>query len=151
MRRDSEAVRKLVERTGFFHPDEVDIAVELVDEHLVRGSASGYFFVFADQGDALIGYACYGAIACTRSSFDLYWIAVDPVFQKNGLGRALISAAEALISEAGGQRVYIDTSGRQQYAPTRAFYERCGYKCEARLEDFYAPGDDRVVYTKALH
>ena len=25
----------------------------------------------------MIGYVCYGPIACTVGSFDLYWIAVD--------------------------------------------------------------------------
>ena len=149
---DSPAVRSLVERTGFFHPDEVDIAVELVDEHLARGPASGYHFVFAinEVDEALIGYACYGPVPCTRSSYDLYWIAVNPDFQRHGFGRALMSAAESRILDAGGERVYIDTSGRGQYASTRAFYERNGYACEARLKDFYAPGDDRVIYMKVL-
>jgi ribosomal protein S18 acetylase RimI-like enzyme len=148
--RDRESIRRLVGLTGFFHADEVDIAVELVDEHLARGPASGYHFVFADKDGAVIGYACYGAVPCTRNSYDLYWIAVDPAFQRHGLGRALTSAAESLIAEAGGERVYIDTSGREQYASTRAFYEKNGYACEARLKDFYAPGDDRVIYSKVL-
>jgi len=37
-----------------------------------------------------------------------------------------------------------------EYAPTRAFYERRGYAAVARIPDFYAPGDDQVVYTKAI-
>ena len=54
------------------------------------------------------------------------------------------------ILSAGGTRIYIDTSGRPQYAPTRAFYERIGFRCDAVLADFYAPGDDRVIYVKCL-
>ncbi|MGH7286410.1 MAG: hypothetical protein ACREI8_00100, partial [Myxococcota bacterium] len=46
--------------------------------------------------------------------------------------------------------VYVETSGRRDYEPTRAFYERAGYVAEARLADFYAPGDDKIVYVKAL-
>ena len=148
--RDRDAVRRLVERTGFFDPDEIDIAVELVEECLARGAASSYHFVCADKNDVLIGYACYGAVPCTRGSYDVYWIAVDPDFQRHGLGRALLSAAESLIAKAGGERIYIDTSGREQYASTRAFYERNGYSCEARLKDFYALGDDRLIYSKLL-
>src|SRR3977135_447998 len=71
---DSNAVRSIVDRTGFFRPDEVDVAVELVDEHLKRGTASGYHFVFAESEGVVVGYACYGPIVCTVSSFDLYWI-----------------------------------------------------------------------------
>src|SRR5688572_27065775 len=75
---DRDAVRRIVEGTGFFRADEVDIAVELVDERLARGAASGYHFVFAELGEVLAGYVCYGPTACTESSYDLYWIAVDP-------------------------------------------------------------------------
>jgi ribosomal protein S18 acetylase RimI-like enzyme len=147
---DREAVRALVDRTGFFNRDEVGIAVELVESHLADGEASGYQFIFAELNGALAGYACYGAIPCTIASYDLYWIAVEPNFQRHGIGRVLISAIESQVSASGGERIYIDTSGRDQYRPTRAFYERRGYRCEARLADFYAPGDDRVIYVKRL-
>jgi D-alanine-D-alanine ligase len=147
---DGEAVRSLVERTAFFSRDEIEIAVELVEESLTRGPASGYEFVFADLDGKLAGYACYGGIPCTRGSFDLYWIAVEPAFQRHGVGRMLMSAVETRIASAGGERLYIDTSGRDQYAPTRSFYERTGFRCEARLEDFYGLGDDRVIYVKSL-
>ncbi|MBL8851541.1 MAG: hypothetical protein JNG89_17790, partial [Planctomycetaceae bacterium] len=60
------------------------------------------------------------------------------------------SLTERLIAKRGGRRVYAETSGREQYAPTRAFYERCGYQREATLKDFYAPGDDKVVYGKVV-
>jgi GNAT superfamily N-acetyltransferase len=147
---DREAVRALVERTGFFRPDEIDIAVELVDEHLARGACSGYQFVFAELDSELSGYACYGPIPCTTASFDLYWIAVDPRRQRRGIGEQLMSAVETRVGGAGGERIYIDTSGKSQYAPTRAFYERMGFRCDARLKDFYAPDDDRVIYVKTL-
>jgi len=50
----------------------------------------------------------------------------------------------------GARRVYADTSARPQYAPTRAFYEASGYAPTAFLEDFYAPGDGKVIYVKVL-
>jgi GNAT superfamily N-acetyltransferase len=148
--RDRDAVRSIVVRTGFFRPDEVDVAVELVEERLARGQASGYHFVFAELNGGVVGYACYGPIACTAVSFDLYWIAVDPCSQRHGIGRRLMAAVESRIAAAGGERIYIDTSGRPQYAPSRAFYERNGFRCEAQLADFYGPGDDRMIYDKVL-
>jgi len=147
---DRGAVRSIVERTGFFRTDEIDVAVELVDERVVRGPVSGYHFVFADFDVELAGYACFGPIACTIGSFDLYWIAVDPRFQRCRLGRKLMAAVESRIAAVGGRRIYIDTSGREQYAATRAFYERNGFHCDARLKGFYAPGDDRLIYVKAM-
>jgi GNAT superfamily N-acetyltransferase len=145
-----EKVRHLVESTGMFYPFEVDVAVQLVEERLAKGVSSGYFFLFAESGEKLIGYACYGPIACTQGSYDLYWIVVDKNHQRCGVGRALLRRAEREIARRGGRRVYIETSGRDQYAPTRAFYQRCGYAPEAVLADFYAPGDDKLIYVKQL-
>ncbi|MCG3126088.1 MAG: hypothetical protein CHACPFDD_00917 [Phycisphaerae bacterium] len=147
---DEARVRRLVAGTGFFHAEEVEVAAELVRERVSRGPASGYHFVLALHDGELAGYACYGPIACTRSSYDLYWIAVDPGWQSRGVGRWLMDQAERRIAQAGGTRVYVETSSRAQYEPTRRFYERCGYAVDARLVDFYAPGDDKVVFVKVV-
>jgi acetoin utilization deacetylase AcuC-like enzyme/GNAT superfamily N-acetyltransferase len=147
---DSERIRRLVDITGFFSATEVDLAVELVEEHLSKGTASGYHFVLAEHYGRLAGYTCYGLIPCTAASFDLYWIAVHPDFQGRGLGRRLLSETERRIKQDGGTRIYVDTSQRVQYASTRAFYENCGYRLESVLRDFYGPGDGKVIYRKSL-
>ncbi|MCU0598023.1 MAG: GNAT family N-acetyltransferase [Desulfobacterales bacterium] len=147
---DPENIRRLAESTGFFYPYEVDIAVELAEDRLSHGAESGYHFIMAEQDDRLAGYACFGPIPCTVASYDLYWIAVDPDFQGKGLGRDLMNQAEQRIAAAGGTRVYVDTSERPQYDPTRAFYEKCGYRLEAVLKDFYASGDGKAIYCKPL-
>jgi len=147
---DAEAIRRLTESTGFFYPYEVNVAEELVLERLSKGDASGYYFIFAEQGGSVIGYTCYGPIACTASSFDFYWIAVDPGFQGKGLGKILVDETERLIRSAKGERIYVETSQRPLYDSTRAFYERCGYIAESILNDFYGPGDGKVTYCKVL-
>jgi acetoin utilization deacetylase AcuC-like enzyme/GNAT superfamily N-acetyltransferase len=147
---DPERIRRLVEITGFFFDAEVAVAEELVQERLAKGSESGYHFLLAEHYGRLIGYACYGPIPCTTGSFDLYWIAVHPDFHRRGIGRRLIQETEGLIKAAGGSRIYVDTSQRVQYASTRAFYESCGYRLETVLTDFYAPGDGKAIYCKAL-
>lgn len=149
---DRKAVRELVTATGFFDAAEQDLAVELVDETLARGADSGYEFLFAQnaQNAGLLGYACFGRIPATASSYDLYWIAVAPGEQGKGLGAKLLEKAETLCREQGGTRMFVDTAGRSQYSPTRAFYERMGYEKAAVLDDFYAEGDAKVIYAKSL-
>jgi ribosomal protein S18 acetylase RimI-like enzyme len=147
---DREAVGRIVRATGFFSEEEEGIAVELIDERLTKGEASGYFFLFAEQEGRLLGYACFGPIPGSVHSWDLYWIAVDPAAQGKGLGGKLMAKAERLMAKRGARRVYADTSSRPQYGPTRAFYLACGYRQEAFLDDFYAEGDGKVIFVKAL-
>lgn len=149
-RDDAEAVGQLVAATGFFSPEEIGIARELVEERLREGEKSGYFFVFAEREPKMAGFACFGPIPGTLRSFDLYWIAVHPSLQKKGVGRALLVAAEQAMQEKGAGRIYVDTSLRPQYESTRRFYNACGYRVEAVLEDFYAPRDGKVIYLKIL-
>jgi GNAT superfamily N-acetyltransferase len=147
---DAAAVRAITESTGFFYPDEVDTAVELVEERLAKGLKSGYHFIFADLADRTVGYSCFGPIACTKSSFDHYWLAVSADQRGKGLGTALITATESAIRALGGTRIYIETSSRPLYDPTRAFYLARGYAKEAELSDFYGPADSKVIYVKVL-
>jgi ribosomal protein S18 acetylase RimI-like enzyme len=147
---DREAVGRLVRATGFFSAEEADIAEELVMERLAKGDGSGYFFLFAEEGDRLIGYACFGPIPGSAHSYDLYWIAVDPGAQGQGIGRKLMAAAERIMAARGARLIYADTSSRSQYEPTRSFYLACGYRQEALLADFYAPADGKVIFVKPL-
>jgi ribosomal protein S18 acetylase RimI-like enzyme len=147
---DVPVVREIVAATGFFSDEEITIAGELVEETLVKGAAAGYHFIFAESAGTLIGYCCFGPIPLTRESYDIYWVAVMPGCQGSGLGRRLMKVAEDTIKDFGGRRSYADTSSRAQYQPTRNFYEALGYRQEASLPDFYAPGDGKVVYCKIL-
>jgi GNAT superfamily N-acetyltransferase len=136
---------------AFFSAEEIAVAEELVAEAVAKGADSDYLFLFAEAADGdLRGYSCFGRIPATQSSFDLYWIAVAPEEQGRGLGREIIGRSEKIAADLGGTRMFVDTAGREQYAPTRAFYERMGYEVAAWIDDFYAPGDAKVVYAKAL-
>jgi len=147
---DVDAVRRIVSSTGFFSPDEIEIAVELIVERLEKGEASGYHFLFAERSGRTVGYTCFGPIPATRFSWDLYWIAVEGAQRGGGIGRLLIDRTERIIARMGGRRVYAETSGRAQYEPTRAFYRACGYAEEAVLAEFYAPGDAKHLFVKEV-
>jgi acetoin utilization deacetylase AcuC-like enzyme/GNAT superfamily N-acetyltransferase len=147
---DVGRVRSLVASTGMFSTSEVDIAGELVTERLTKGIRSGYHFILAERGPGLVAYACYGQIEGTQGSFDLYWIAVAPEEQRKGLGAQVYARAEAAMRKAGAKHIYVDTSSSDRYAPTRGFYQRMGFIEEARLPDFYGPGDGKVIYVKEL-
>jgi ribosomal protein S18 acetylase RimI-like enzyme len=147
---DVYGVRNIARSSGFFSIGEVEMAVQLVQERLSKGEPSGYYFLFVEINTRVVAYSCYGPIPCTKESYDLHWIAVLHEFRGRGIGRDLLKRTEMKISKIGGKRIYVDTSSREQYEPTRSFYRAGGYEQEAVLKDFYSPGDDKVIYVKLL-
>jgi ribosomal protein S18 acetylase RimI-like enzyme len=147
---DQGLVKAIVTSTGFFREDEVLVAAELVEERLEKGASSGYEFLFAEMDGKTLAYSCFGLIPCTLHSYDLYWIATHRDYMNRGIGKYLLQESEKAIFSQGGQGIYVETSSKEQYAPTRAFYEKNQYLLQARFENFYAPGDDKLVYVKTI-
>ena len=116
-----------------------------------RPTPDDYTFVGAfTAAGVLVGYACYGPTPATDRTYDLYWIAVDPAAQGSGGGTLLLDEVERRLRDARGRLIVVETSSRAEYDATRRFYTARGYDEAARVGHFYAPGDDRVIYTKRL-
>jgi ribosomal protein S18 acetylase RimI-like enzyme len=139
-----QEVEEIVRATNVFNEGEVRVALEVFDD----GMKASYELVGAFEGERLIGYACFGATPATDRTYDLYWIAVRPDAQRAGAGAALMTEVERQLAVRPARLLVIETSSRDDYAPTRRFYQKRGYEEAARLRDFYAPGDDRVVLSK---
>lgn len=140
----------MLHATGFFEaaPDEVDVAVEQIEKTLRLGSeAVDYRFFFACEQDQLRGYVCYVKAACTLTTYEIYWLCVDPLYQHAGLGKQLVEKVMEAMQREGGCKLVVQTAGREKYAPTQRFYLSCGFVEEARIKDYYAPGDDTLFYT----
>ncbi len=148
---DLEAVGELVCSTGFFNQEEIEIAVELVKERILKGDDSGYFFLLADLGSKLMGYACYGTIPGSKGSWDLYWIAVHDDFRSKGLGSKILDGSLEKMNLSGGRQVFAETSSREQYHNTHKFYEKNGFVLAARLKNFYDLDDDKLIYVRKFY
>jgi GNAT superfamily N-acetyltransferase len=86
----------------------------------------------------------------TDRTWHLWWIAVRRDHQSRGLGARLLAACEDGVRAAGGRLLLIETSSLAGYAPTHRFYAKHGYQPPARIPDFYADGDDLLVFPKRL-
>jgi ribosomal protein S18 acetylase RimI-like enzyme len=156
-------LREILDATEVFRAEEVGVALELFDETFAAGPArapydpgdgvANYEFVgsFARDGrgsEQLVGYVCYGATPGTDRTYDLYWIAMHPDFQGSGGGTLLLEEVERRLRQREARLLVVETSSRDEYAATRRFYEARGFIESARVTDFYAPGDHRVILTK---
>jgi len=98
----------------------------------------------------VVGYVCYGPTPMTEGTFDLYWIASDPIVRGQGVGAALVSAMEGDIRRRKGRLIRIETSAMEAYGPTRGFYAAMQYREESRFRDFYKVGEDLIILAKRL-
>jgi ribosomal protein S18 acetylase RimI-like enzyme len=153
---DRARLSQLLVSTGAFNADEVQVALSLFDlsmDEVVGGARieqGDYQFVGAYDDERLMGYACFGPTPSTDGTYDLYWLAVDPAAQGRGVGRAMLAEVERLLGARGARLLVAETSGRPDYAATRAFYLATGYVEGARVKDFYAPADDRIMLHRRL-
>ncbi len=103
------------------------------------------------ESDTLAAYVCFGKTSMTQSTYDLYWLATCPDFRKRGVARDLVSALlDQLGKRTVGGLVRVETSSREAYSGTRAFYLALGFDETACVPRFYAPDDDLIIFTKTL-
>ena len=146
---DIPRVREIMKSSGFFDKvfDEYDCA-----EEELRGAidGSGEIFIFAELDGRVVGFASYEREACCESLYYLDWIAVDNTVRGHGIGRRLVEAILADVAERGATKLLLQTSGREQYLPTRKFYEKLGFVKEAEISDYYSPGESSVFYGRRV-
>jgi ribosomal protein S18 acetylase RimI-like enzyme len=149
-RADKPAVMAFLSIMPEFPAADVRVAEEVIDCYLADPEGSGYYVQVAEAGSQVAAYVAYGPAPLTEGTWDIYWMAVAPERQRQGLGRRLLNFAEAEIGRARGRLILIETSSIPGYDRTRRFYLSLGYRLVCRIQDYYAPGDDKLVYEKRL-
>lgn len=147
---DRDALLSIIERTANLTNEERDCAKELLDVYLSEPVQTEYCFISALKDGVPAGYACYGNRSFALGVFDLYWIIVDEAMKGAGVGRALLDGVEQALCPLDARMLVAETSSSPAYEAARRFYQKCGFLEEARITDFYKPGDDIVFYVKRL-
>jgi ribosomal protein S18 acetylase RimI-like enzyme len=145
------AIEQLLIATRVFRTDEIKVALEVIDSYFILPEEDYTALGAFTLGGELLGYVCYGPTPCTIGTWDLYWIAVSPASQGTGVGTRLLQEVERRLALKDARLVIIETSSLPHYAATRRFYEQRGYEVVARVPEFYAPGDDRLIFAKRIH
>ncbi len=140
-------IERVTLAAGNFTGDELATPLELFDGYLRDPKVSGYYFISAQREGRVVGFACYGPTALTDNTYDLYWIVAEAAAQGQGVGRALFEHVTNAIKQRGGRLLMIWTSSTAAYERARSFYLRMGCRLEARIKEFYRPGDDLCIFS----
>jgi ribosomal protein S18 acetylase RimI-like enzyme len=147
---DTPALLKLTDATGVFKKHEVQALQEVLDEYHDANHKYGHVAVVDERDGHIAGYEYYAPASMTDRSWYLYWIAVTKNIQAKGIGSDLLHYAEEDIRRKNGRVLFIETSSLPNYDLTRKFYLKHDYEVTGVLRDYYADGDDMVVFRKKL-
>jgi ribosomal protein S18 acetylase RimI-like enzyme len=148
---DSAAIIALGVAAGMFPANETEALSQVLADYFGGNLDDGHMWVIDEEEGEPRGVVYYAPVPMTDRVWNLYMIAVHPDCQGRGRGKALMRYVENVLQKNGQRLLLVETSGLPKYDRTRAFYTKCGYDEEARIRDFWASGDDKIVFRKALN
>jgi ribosomal protein S18 acetylase RimI-like enzyme len=143
---DIPALKRVLDSTDLF-PSEM--LPDMVAGFLANDDSEDVWLTCENE-QQVIGF-CYAVPeALTEGTWNMLAIAVLPTEQGKGAGGAIVAALESHLSASRNRVLIAETSGTDDFARTRNFYRKNGYTEEARIRDFWAMGDDKIVFWKPL-
>jgi GNAT superfamily N-acetyltransferase len=144
---DTTAVLTIASAIGF-QPEELEQLNAMLTDSF-SGDSDNFWLTDDDNGP--VGVAYCEPERMTQQTWNLQLIAIHPDRQGQGRGTALMGYIEQTLTTRGGRILLVETSGLPEFAATRTFYAKCGYEEEARIRDFYAAGEDKIIFRKVLN
>ncbi len=135
----------VIDATGLFPSS---MLAEMIAGFLSGETDERWLTLEQDGGPVAIAYCAPERMA--EGTWNLPLIAVDPDRQGIGLGGALMGQVEDALRADGQRLLLVETSGEPEFERTRKFYRQLAYIEEARIRDYYSPGDDKIVFWKKL-
>ena len=146
---DRVELKDLLRAQTHFHPEEFQVALELIDIALAHPGEEDYRILCAGEGEGEVrGYICFGKAPLTDGVYDLYWVVVHPAFWNQGIGSSLLLRTEEELRGRQARLLLIETSSAPAYEAPRAFYRKQGYGELARVLDYYRKGDHKIIFGK---
>jgi len=151
-KRDRRRLEAILKAQEHFKAEEVQVALELIDIGLTQSGQEDYTIRIAEGVEGqVLGYICYGQAPLTDAVYDIYWIVVHPASWNRGTGTSLLHQAEEEMKRQKARLLLIETSSRPPYEIPQAFYRKHGYEERARILDYYAVGDHKLIFGKVLN
>jgi len=142
---DIAALQQILDQTELFPSDMLrEMLAPALD-----GSSPALWLTAHLDGTA-IGFSYTEPEMLAEGAWNMLAIAIAPDHQGKGHGADLVRATEAQLRQNAQRLLIVETSGLDAFTSTRRIYDAAGYDQEARIRDFWADGDDKVIFRKRL-
>ena len=144
---DAVAVIDILRESAQFDADGLAFVQETLEQHLKDPGPA--IWLTADDGEP-VGVAYCAPEAVARGTWNLLMLWVRDDRRGRGFGKQLVARLEAELHRRCARLLIVETSGLPDFAEARMFYASSGFSHEATIKNFFAEGDDKLTFTKAL-
>lgn len=146
---DAPSILSLAAALALFEPQQLEQLGLLFAASAEPSADPCPFWLVDDAGEAGISGASYcEPERMTEGTWNLQFIGIRPEQQRQGRGTALMQAVEQSLRQRKARIMLVETAACM--ASNHVFYTSCGFEREATIRDFYAAGEDKVVFRKAF-
>ncbi len=143
--KDLTHIKNIIEATAMF---PVELLDEMISPFFKDPSSKEIWLTYEVGRPIAVVYSAPERM--TSGTWNLLLIAVSPEYQGQGIGTELMTYIEHKLHANDENILLVETSGMAEFELTRKFYLNNNYVKEAVIRDFYAKGDDKVVFWKLL-
>lgn len=144
-RNDLDALKKIIDSNDLFPSKLLD---EMIQPYFENSNTE--FWVTYEDSNTPVALAYYAPERMTVGTYNLYLIAVHPNFQGKSIGQKMLQYIENHLKNRKERILLIETSGLPEFENTVTFYKKNNYEQEAIIREFYAKGEDKIIFWKAL-
>ena len=146
-RGDADGIAHPIHDCGLFSLGEAEGFVSMLPDLLSDPEAR---WLSIAEGGRIVGAAYLSLERMSEDVWNLWFIGLARAVRGRGGGSALLAAAERTAKGEGGRLLLVETSSGEALEGARAFYAARGYDREGAIRDYYAPGEDKVIFRKGL-
>ncbi|NDJ57571.1 GNAT family N-acetyltransferase [Enterobacteriaceae bacterium 4M9] len=144
---DVEPLLTMLKASGQFDEEGLLHIKQTLESHL-SGESEEIWFSAQQQG--LVGIVYCAPEVMANDVWNVLMLWVSPSHQRQGVGQSLMNKVEQELINKQTRLLLVETSSLNDFSAARAFYSKQGFINEARIAHYYAPGEDKLIYTKNM-
>ncbi|EHO5625483.1 GNAT family N-acetyltransferase [Salmonella enterica] len=144
---DVEPLLDMLQESGQFD-DEGLLHVRDTLKNYFSGESDELWFSAEQKGFAGIAYCAPEVM--TNNVWNLLMLWISPSHQRQGVGQALMNQVERELRNKHARLLLVETSSLIDFSAARAFYSKQGFINEARIRNYYAINEDKVIFIKDM-
>lgn len=144
---DRDKLLSIIKSSGQFDDESLEHVQQTLGEHLSNPSDALWYTAHDNEP---VGVAYCKPEPMTSGTWNLLMLWLEEGFEGKGFGSSLVARIESDLLKQGARLLIVETSGLDEFEIARSFYEKSGFRLEARIKNFFDVSDDKLVYTKSL-